>query len=66
MKLFSDSYRDTRSALASTTFSSDNGWDKTIAALRELVQQDGLKKTKSGALDDLRKRIKSGSKGGQS
>lgn len=65
MKLFSDAYTDARTCLASATFSSEKGWDGVIKGLRSLVQQDGLVKSKSGSLGDLRKRIKSDSKSGK-
>jgi hypothetical protein len=64
VSLFPDAYRDARSALALTTFSADQGWGRVIAGLRDLAQADGLNKSKRGCLDDLRKRVKSDSKGG--
>jgi len=65
VKLFSNAYTDTRTSLAATTFSSEKGWDGVIKGLRGLVQPDGLAKSKSNSLDDLRKRIKSDSKSGK-
>jgi hypothetical protein len=63
MKLFSDAYTETRTSLALTTFPTDKAWGKVIKGLRELVQEDGLSKSKKGALDELRSRIVAGSKG---
>jgi hypothetical protein len=63
MKLFSDAYTATRTGLALTTFPTDKAWGGVIKGLRDLVQEDGLSKSKKGALDDLRSRIASVSKG---
>lgn len=64
MKLFPDAYSTARTTLAATTFSSEKEWEGVIKGLRSLVKPKGLIKSKSETLTNLRKRIKSSSKGG--
>jgi len=65
VKLFPDAYSTARTTLTATTFSSEKEWEGVVKALRSLVKPKGLAKSKSESLTNLRKRIKSASKGGK-